>query len=89
MNAQMIFIILSIIILLVIISLLIVFLVIARKKKRQPITLLTYLAFGFILVGIIFGDGDLFGYGMMGIGVAIAIGDMIIKLRKRNQLGNV
>jgi hypothetical protein len=33
------------------------------------------------LVGIIFGYGDLFGYGMMGIGVVFAVVDMVNNLK--------
>ncbi len=50
-----------------------------KNKKEQKITPLTGLAFGFVLAGIIFGEDRLIGYGLLGIGVILAIVDMIKK----------
>jgi LPXTG-motif cell wall-anchored protein len=57
------------------------------RKKRQPekISPLVGLAFGFILAGIIFTDNRLLAYSLMGVGVALAIIDMILKSKKRKK----
>jgi len=52
-----------------------------NKKSSQNLSPLAGLAFGFILAGIIFVDDRLVGYSLMGIGVIIAIID-IIKTKK-------
>lgn len=53
-----------------------------RGKRKKQLSPLTGLAFGFVLAGIIFGDGRLVGYVLMGIGIAIAVVDMILKRKK-------
>jgi hypothetical protein len=50
-----------------------------EDKKPSP---LVGLGLAFITMGILFGDSRLIGYGLIGIGVAIAVIDMIIKLNK-------
>ena len=80
MNASQIYIILSITAL-VIVALLIFF--IARSKQEKKITPITILAFGFILTGILFGGDRVFNYSMMGIGVILAVVDMIRKLQAK------
>jgi len=54
-----------------------------RKKKVEKITPLAALAFAFVVAGIIFGNDRLIGYGLMGIGVAFAIIDIILKSKKK------
>ena len=62
---------------------LIFFLVKGRKhKKASP---LTYLAFLFVILGIIFGDNRYIGYGLMGVGIVIAVIDIILKEKKPKQ----
>jgi len=59
---------------------LVVFFVNKNKKDKKP-TPLAGLAFGFILAGIIFGDDRLIGYSLIGVGVILAIIDIIKKLK--------
>tara|TARA_Y100000310_G_scaffold337938_1_gene426275 strand:+ start:7197 stop:7436 length:240 start_codon:yes stop_codon:yes gene_type:complete len=55
-----------------------------KNKKKEKLTALTILAFGFIFAGILFSDGSrLIPYSLMGIGVVLAVIDIIIKLRKK------
>ena len=81
MDAPQTYIIIAIILLAIIVAL--VFLV--KKNKRVPkLTPLAGLAFAFILAGILFIEqGRLVTYSLMGIGVAIAVIDIIIKLKKK------
>ena len=76
MTSAQIYIAISILVLLVIAVLLFVA---YKNKKEQKITPLAGLAFGFVLAGIIFGEDRLIGYGLLGIGVILAIIDMIMK----------
>jgi len=69
------------IIVLVIIALLVFF--IKKKGKGQKLTPLAGIAFAFILAGIIFGENRLIGYSLMGVGVVLAIIDMVLKLKKK------
>ena len=78
MNAQNIYIVIGIIVL-AIIAVLVIF--VGKKKQQKPLSPLGGLAFAFIIAGLIFGDDRLIGYGLMGIGVILAIID-IIKKRK-------
>ena len=56
---------------------------IAGKGKRENrLTPLAGLAFGFVLAGIIFGDDRLIGYGLIGVGVVLALVDMFNRSRK-------
>jgi len=80
MNASQIYFLISIAILLVILIFFVFF--IKRDKKRKKITSLAGIAFAFVLAGVIFGDDRLIGYSLIGIGVLIAIID-IIKNRKK------
>jgi len=80
MNISQIWIAVSIVVLAVI-ALLVFFLSKNRKEKR--LTLLASLAFGFVLAGMVFGnDNRLIGYGLMAIGVLLAILDIF---RDRNK----
>ena len=68
------------IIILAIIALLVFFLGKNREKKLTP---LTGIAFGFIIAGIAFGDDRLVGYSLMGIGIILAVIDMVLELKKK------
>jgi len=76
MNPSQIYIAMSIIVL-AIIALLVFFGNKNKNKKEKKLTPLAGLAFGFILAGIIFGDDRLIGYSLIGIGVILAIIDII------------
>lgn len=80
MEASQIYILISIIILLII-AVLVLF--VKKNKKQKPLTPLAGIAFAFILAGIIFGDNRMIGYSLLGIGVLIAVIDIIIKLKKK------
>ena len=54
----------------------------SKGKRENRLTPLAGLAFGFILAGIIFGDDRLLGYGLLGVGVVLAIVDMFKRSRK-------
>jgi hypothetical protein len=78
MNSSQFYIFLSIVVLAVIAFLV---LIVNRNKKRTRLTPLAGLAFGFVLAGILLGEYRLVGYGLMGVGVILAVVDM---LQKRN-----
>lgn len=56
--------------------------VLRRNKQENRLTPLASLAFGFVLAGILFGDERFIGYGLMGIGVILAIADIFISERR-------
>ncbi len=80
MNASQIYIVLSVVII-VVIALLVFF--VTRSKQEKMFTPLAVLAFGFILTGMLFGSNKVFNYSMMGIGVILAVVDMIRKLQTK------
>ena len=53
------------------------------KVREYKITPLAGLAFGFVLAGIVFGQGRLVGYGLMGVGVILAVADIFNRARSR------
>lgn len=69
------------IIVLAIVSILLVYIYKDTKKKR--LSKLASLAFFFILAGILFGEDRLIGYSLMGIGIAIAIADIVLKAKPK------
>ncbi len=56
-----------------------VFLV-AKKRGQTRLTPLASIAFVFIVAGIFFGDNRMIGYGLMGVGVILAVVDIVRKL---------
>lgn len=54
-----------------------------KNKKNKKLTPLAGLAFGFVLAGIIFGDDRLIGYSLIGIGIILAVIDIIKKSKKK------
>jgi len=58
--------------------------VVIRKKggKAKALTPLASLAFGFILAGLFFNENRIAGFGLLGIGVILAVTDMVIKMKK-------
>ena len=58
-----------------------VFLV-GRKGQRSRLTPLAGLAFAFIISGILFGEERIIGYGLMGVGVVLAVVDIIVRAKK-------
>lgn len=80
MNISQAYIAVTIIVLMVIASL---FFFGTRNRKEKRLTPLAGLAFGFILAGMFFGNNRLVGYGLMGIGVLLAVVDI---LRNRSRI---
>ncbi len=54
-----------------------------NSKDNKILTPPAGLAFGFVLAGVIFSDDRLIGYSLMGIGIILAVIDMIKKLNKK------
>ena len=54
---------------------------VGRNTGQNRLTPLAGLAFGFSLAGILFGEDRLVGYGLMGIGVILAIVDIFRRSR--------
>jgi membrane-bound ClpP family serine protease len=69
------------IVVLAIVALLVFF--VNRGKSENRITPLVGLAFGFVLAGILFGDNRLVGYGLMGVGVILAVVDIFRRLKSK------
>jgi lipopolysaccharide export LptBFGC system permease protein LptF len=65
----------------VVLAILAVLLVAGRHRKGKALTGLTGVAFAFVLGGVLFGENRLLGYGLLGIGVALAVVDMARKWR--------
>ena len=51
------------------------------RRGRAPLSPLASIAFVFMISGIVFGDNRWFGYGLIGIGMVIAVVDIIRKQR--------
>ncbi len=81
MNASQIYIAIAIVTLAVIAVL---FFVIRRGKAKRT-TPLTGLAFGFVLAGAIFSEDRLIGYGLMGVGVVLAVVDIFLHAKKETK----
>ena len=56
---------------------------IRRGAGENRLTLLASLAFAFVVAGILFGDDRLIGYGLMGIGLILAVVDIVNRSRSR------
>jgi RsiW-degrading membrane proteinase PrsW (M82 family) len=78
MNTSRIFIAVSIIVLAAI-AVLVFF--VRRERRDNRLTPLASLAFGFVLAGTIFGDERLVGYSLLGVGVILAVADMLRRSR--------
>jgi len=57
------------------------------RKEQKGLTPIAGLAFGFILAGIVFSEERFISYGLMGVGVVLAIVD-ITKQTRRNKPDN-
>ena len=51
-----------------------------RRQESRP-SMLAALAFLFVVAGLFFGDNRLVGYGLMAVGVILAVIDMFRKMR--------
>ena len=79
MNISQIYIAVAIVILAVIA--LTVFLTRKNRRESRPSTL-AGLAFLFVLAGLFFGENRLIGYGLMAVGVILAVIDMFGKMKQ-------
>jgi hypothetical protein len=57
--------------------------VVGKKGKGKQLTPLASFAFAFVLAGILFGENRLIGYGLMGVGVILAVVDIFNKSKKK------
>jgi hypothetical protein len=73
----------SSIIALLIIAILVFF--VKKNKKHEKISILGGLSFGFIIAGIVFSNERIICYSLIGIGVIIAVIDIIIKMKSRKK----
>ena len=80
MNASQIYILVAVVVLAVIA--LLVF-VAGKREKRKLLSPLASLAFGFILAGSFFSDNRLIGYGLMCVGVLLAVVDIFNKSKAK------
>ncbi|MGD1992461.1 MAG: hypothetical protein PVI59_04630 [Anaerolineae bacterium] len=80
MNPSVIYIALSIGVLAVIVVL--VFLL-GKSRKENRLTPLASLAFAFTMAGIIFGENRLVGYSLLGVGLILAVIDILNKSRSK------
>ena len=71
------------IVVLAVIALLMVFVRKGKSGKETRLSPLAGLAFGFILAGLFFGEKRSIGYGLLGVGVLLAVIDMFKKLKSK------
>ena len=57
--------------------------IIRKNRKENRLTPLAGLAFAFVLAGILFGDDRFIGYGLLGVGVILAVIDMINRSKRK------
>ncbi len=57
--------------------------ILARGKRENRLTTLAGLAFAFVLAGIIFGEDRWLGYSLMGIGIILAVIDIVRRAGKK------
>jgi len=76
MEVAQIYVVVAILVLIVIAG--VVFLM-KKDKKKERLSPLAGLAFGFIISGIVFTDNRWFSYGLLGVGVVLAIVDIFLK----------
>ena len=80
MNASQIYIAVSIVVLAIIAVLVFV---VSKNRKAKSLTPLASLAFGFILAGSFFSDNRFIGYGLIGVGVILAVIDIYNKSKQK------
>ena len=55
----------------------------SKNKEERKLSKLAGIAFAFVIAGIIFGEDRLVGYSLMGIGILLAVADIVLKSRKK------
>lgn len=58
------------------------FLTYRRGRGAQRLTPLGGLALAFVVAGIVFGENRLIGYGLMAVGIALAVVDIVRKRQR-------
>ncbi len=58
-------------------------LILTRRQTKKPLSPLASLAFAFIIAGLIFNENRLIGYGLMVIGIILAVIDIIKKVKNK------
>ena len=81
MNMQLVYMLIAILTLAIVA--LLVF-VVRGKRQGRRLSPLTGLTFGFILAGILFGSERVIGYGLLGVGLVLAVIELFISMRKQN-----
>ena len=81
MNISQIYIALAIVVLAVIAILVFV---VNKNKKEKSLTPLASLAFGFVLAGLFFSGNRLIGYGLMEVGIILAVVDIFNHSKRVN-----
>jgi predicted permease len=69
-----------------VIALLVIFLLVffvKKGKKQKKLSALAGLSFAFVIAGIVFGSSRILGYSLIGIGIVLAITDMMRKSKKK------
>jgi hypothetical protein len=61
----------------------VIVMILTRKRMKKSLSWLSVLAFLFIVAGITFGESRLLGYGLMGAGLALAVIDIFLRLKKQ------
>lgn len=79
MNTQTAYITIAILALAIVAILVFVF---GRNRQKNRLTPLASLAFGFVTAGIIFNNDRLISYGLMGVGIILAVVDIFKSKRK-------
>jgi hypothetical protein len=54
-----------------------------KERKENRLSLLAGLAFAFVLAGLFLGESRTLGYGLMGIGIILAVIDIFRKSRSK------
>ena len=79
MNESQIYVVLAIVVLLIV-ALLAVF--VRQRGGTRLLTPLTSLAIVFVIAGTVFGENRILGYGLMGIGIILALIDIFNRVRR-------
>lgn len=56
---------------------------VSKNRKENRLTPLASFAFAFVLAGILFGENRFIGYGLMGVGVLLAVVDIFNKAKTK------
>jgi membrane-bound ClpP family serine protease len=57
------------------------------KRERKPMSKLGAISLVFVIAGILFNENRLVGYGLIGVGLLLAVIDIFIKIKRRKEGG--